>query len=102
MDIKISDEDRCISSLCSLPDSWGSLVIVIGSNTTTLQFDEIVSFLLMEEMNWKNMESQNGDSFPVQGRSQNKNKNKKNKSSSGRSKSRERSKSSGKPVKVMC
>eukprot|EP00253_Pinus_taeda_P011136 PITA_11136 len=60
VDIKISDEDKCISLLCSLPDSWDSLVIAIGSHATTLQFDEIVSSLLMEEMRQKNMESQNG------------------------------------------
>ena len=99
VDIKISDEDKCISLLCSLPDSWDSLVIAIGSNATTLQFDEIASALLMEEMRWKNMESQNGDALSVRGQSQNRNK---NKSSSGRSKSRGRSKSLGKPVKVVC
>eukprot|EP00253_Pinus_taeda_P023847 PITA_23847 len=59
VDIKISDEDKWISLLCSLPDSWDSLVIAIGSNETTLQFDDIVSALLAEEMRWKNMESQN-------------------------------------------
>eukprot|EP00253_Pinus_taeda_P006801 PITA_06801 len=53
IDIKISDEDKCISFLCSLPDSWDSLVITIGSNATTLQFDETVSSLLTEEMRWK-------------------------------------------------
>jgi len=36
IDIKISDEDKCISLLCSLPDSWDSLVIAIGSNATAL------------------------------------------------------------------
>jgi len=65
IDIKISDEDKCISLLCSLPDLWDSLVIAIGSNTTALQFDEIVSSLLTEEMRWKNMESQNGDALFV-------------------------------------
>jgi len=99
IDIKISDEDKCISLLCSLPDSWDSLVIVIGSNVTALQFDEIVSSLLTKEMRQKNMESQNGDAFSILGWSQNRNK---NKSSSGRSKSRGRSKSLGKPVKVVC
>ena len=68
-DIKISDEDKCISLLCSLPDSWDSLAIAISSNATTLQFDEIISSLLTEEMRWKNMENQNGDALSVRGRS---------------------------------
>ena len=93
VDIKISDEDKCISLLCSLPDSWDSLVIAIGSNATALQFDEIVSALLMEEMRRKNMDNQNGDALSVRGQSQNRNK---NKSSSGRSKSPRKS------VKVVC
>ena len=67
VDIKISDEDKCISLLCSLPDSWDSLVIAIGSNATALQFDEIASSLLTEEMRQKNIESQNGDSLSVRG-----------------------------------
>ena len=50
VEIKIADEDKCISLLCSLPDLWDSLVIAIGSNATALQFDEIVSALLTEEI----------------------------------------------------
>jgi hypothetical protein len=56
IEIKISDEDKCMSLLCSLPDSWDSLVVAIGSNKTSLKFDEVVSSLLLEEMRWKNME----------------------------------------------
>eukprot|EP00253_Pinus_taeda_P008134 PITA_08134 len=96
---QLSDEDKCISLLCSLPDLWNSLVIAIGSNATALHFDEIVSSLLTEDMRQKNMESQNGDALSVRGQTQNRNK---NKSSSGRSKSKWRSKSPGKPVKVVC
>eukprot|EP00253_Pinus_taeda_P020890 PITA_20890 len=81
------------------PDSWDSLVIAIGSNATAFQFDEIVSSLLVEEMRWKNMESQNGEALSVRGWSQNRNK---NKSSSERYKSRGRSKSLRKLVKVVC
>ena len=65
VDIKILDEDKCISLLCSLPNSWDSLVIAMGSNATTMQFDEIVSTLLTEKMRQKNMESQNGDALSV-------------------------------------
>eukprot|EP00253_Pinus_taeda_P019136 PITA_19136 len=65
VDIKISDEDKCISLLFSLLDSWDSLVIAIGSNATALQFDEIVSALPTEEMRRKNMESQNGDALSI-------------------------------------
>ena len=56
VDIKISDEDKCISFLCSLLDSWDSLVIAIGSNKTTLNFDEIILAFLSEEMKQRNME----------------------------------------------
>eukprot|EP00253_Pinus_taeda_P032398 PITA_32398 len=55
IDIKISNEDKCIILLRSLPDSWDSLVIAIGRNAISLQFDEIVSSLLTEEMRQKNM-----------------------------------------------
>jgi len=53
VDIKISDEDECVSLLCSLPDSWDSLVIAIGRNATALQFDEIVSSLMTKEIRRK-------------------------------------------------
>jgi hypothetical protein len=46
IEIKISDEYKCITSLSSLPDSWDSLVVAIGSNKTSLNFDEVVSSLL--------------------------------------------------------
>ena len=50
VEIKILDEDKCISLLCSLTNSWDSLVVAIGSNSTSLKFEEVVSYLLSEEM----------------------------------------------------
>jgi hypothetical protein len=50
VEIKISNEDKCISLLCSLPDLWDSLVVAISSNTTSLKFEEVVSSLLSEKM----------------------------------------------------
>jgi hypothetical protein len=94
---KISDEDKCIILLCSLPDSWDSLVVAIGSTTTALKFDEVVSSLLLEDMRWKNMEGQSTNTLFSRVRSQERNR---SKFSSGISKSKGRSKSSGKFVKV--
>jgi hypothetical protein len=69
VEIKISNEDKCISLLCSLPDSWDSLVLAIGSNTIALKFDEVISSLLLEEMRWKNMEGQSTYALFSRGRS---------------------------------
>jgi hypothetical protein len=66
-EIKISDEDKCIILLCSLLDSWESLFVSIGSNTTTLIFDDVVSSLLLEEMGWNNMEGQSTDALFAMG-----------------------------------
>jgi hypothetical protein len=68
----------------SLPDSGDSLVVAIGSNTTSLNFDEVVSSLLSEEMRQKNMEGQRIDALFARRRSQESNR---SKFSSGRSKS---------------
>jgi len=52
--IKMAEEDKCITLLCSLPDSWDNLIVAIGSSSqVTLKFDEIVSSLLSEEMRLK-------------------------------------------------
>lgn len=56
MDIKIIKEEKCISLLRSLPNSWDSLVVATRRNTTTLRIDDVVASLLSEEMIWKNME----------------------------------------------
>jgi hypothetical protein len=46
VDIKILDEDKCIILLFFLLESWDSLVVAIGSNTSTLIFNDVVSSLL--------------------------------------------------------
>ena len=68
VDIKMAEEDKCITLLCSLPDSWDNLIVAIGSsNQATLKFDEIVSSLLSEEMRWKTMDNHSMDSLSVRG-----------------------------------
>jgi hypothetical protein len=69
LEIKILYEDKCISLLCYLPDSWDSLVVDIGSNKIALKFDEVVSSLLLEEMKQKNMEGHITNALFARGRS---------------------------------
>ena len=56
-----------VSLLCYLLDLWDSLVVAIGSNTTALNFDEVVSSLLSEEMRQKNMEGHSTNALFVRG-----------------------------------
>jgi hypothetical protein len=48
VDIKITKEEKCINLLCYFPYSWDSLVVVIGSNTTTLVLEDMVASLFPE------------------------------------------------------
>jgi hypothetical protein len=84
VDINIYDEDKCIGLFFCLRDSWDSLVVAIGSSTTTLSFDDVVSSLLSGEMRRNNMEGHITKELFARGHSQERNR---YKSSSGRSKS---------------
>ena len=56
--INMEGEDKCITLLCSLLDSWDNLVVAIGSSTkSTLKFEDIVASLLSEKMRRKSMEN---------------------------------------------
>jgi len=57
VDIKISDEHKCINLLCSFPYSWDILVVAIRSDTTRLTFDDMFASLISKEMRWKTMDS---------------------------------------------
>jgi hypothetical protein len=68
VDIKITEEEKCISLLCSLPDTWDSLVVAIERNTTTLELEDVVASLISKEMRRKNMEGSTKDVLVVRGR----------------------------------
>jgi hypothetical protein len=97
VNITIAEEDKCITLLCSLPDSWDNLVVEIGSTTqSTLKYEDVVSSLLSEEMRWKSMDSHSTDALFIKGHPQDRNP---DKPSGGRSKSTSRSKSPGKSLR---
>jgi hypothetical protein len=97
VNIMIEEEDKCITLLCSFPDSWDNLVVAIGSTTqSTLKYEDVVSSLLYEEMRSKSMDSHSTYSLFVRGRTQDMNP---GKPSGGRSKSTGRSKYPGKSLR---
>ena len=99
IDIKMEEEDKCITLLCSLPDSWDNLVVAIGSSKkSALKFEDIVSSLLSEEMRRNSMESQNVDALLIRSGHPKE----RRRYTGGRSKSRGISKSLGDPLKTRC
>jgi hypothetical protein len=46
----MDEEDRCMTLLCSLPDSQNNLILVIGSTVNTLVFDEVMVALFSKEV----------------------------------------------------
>jgi hypothetical protein len=94
VNIMIAEEDKCITLLCSFPDSWDNLVVSIGSTTQyTLKYEDVVASLLSEEMRQKIMDGHSTDALFVRGCTQDKNP---GKASGERSKSTGRYKSPGK------
>jgi hypothetical protein len=74
INITIAEEDKCITLLCSLLDSWDNLVVAIGSNTqSTLKYEDVVSSLLSEEMRQKIMDGHNTYALFLRGHTQDKN-----------------------------
>ena len=51
--VPMDEEERCQILLCSLPDSWDSLVMAIGSTSVVLKMEDVVGSLLFEEMRRK-------------------------------------------------
>jgi hypothetical protein len=69
VNIMIAEEDKCITLLCSFPDSWDNLVVAIGSTTqSTLKYEDVVASLLSKEMRQKSMDGHSTDSLFVRGR----------------------------------
>ncbi|GAV73510.1 zf-CCHC domain-containing protein/UBN2_2 domain-containing protein, partial [Cephalotus follicularis] len=95
--VDVKEDDKAITLLSSLPDSWDNLIVAIGSGTTTLCFENVVAALLSEEMRRLSMGGSSKDALFVRGRTTER----KQKGFGDRSKSRGRSKSRDK-VKGNC
>jgi hypothetical protein len=54
--VDFDDEVRDLLILCSLPERWNNLVMVVSnyvSGSNILKFDDVVGVILSEEMRWK-------------------------------------------------
>ena len=95
IEVKFESEDKAVTLLCSLPESWDHFVTSISlSSSETLEFDDVVGALLSEETRKRsNSETSTSEAMMVRGRSKERRFSKHNES---------RSKSKGKKSKVKC
>jgi len=95
IEVKLESEDKDITLLCSLPESWDHFVTSLSiSSSETIEFDDLVASLLSEETRRRShLETSTSEAMMVRGRS-------KERRSSRPSDSR--SKSKGKKSKVNC
>jgi len=92
MDVKFEEEDKAITLLCSLPESWDHFVTYINLSTTkSLEFESIVGALLSDEVR-RNSNIENSTPEAIVARGQSKERGEKARSSS-------KSKSKGKKCK---
>ena len=95
IEVKIPSEDKAITLLCSLPESWDHFVTSISlSSSETIEFDDVVASLLSEETRRKShSETSTSEAIIVRGRS---------KERCPRKPSDSLSKSKGKKSKLKC
>ncbi|KAH9319313.1 hypothetical protein KI387_021082 [Taxus chinensis] len=73
------DEVRALLILCSLPESWNTLVMVVSnfvSGSNTLKFDDVIGVILSEEMRRKSIGESSGNALSVENRGRQKEKKK--------------------------
>jgi hypothetical protein len=73
MEVKFEDEDKAITLLCLLPQSWDNLVNSISfSSIDILDYDSVVGALLAEEMRKSSQETSTSEAMLVKGRTKEK------------------------------
>ena len=69
--VDFDDEVRDLLMLCSFPEIYSGLVMAVSnciSGSNTLKFDDVVGFILSEEMRWKNIGETLGDVLNMENR----------------------------------
>jgi hypothetical protein len=69
--VEFDDEVKALLILCSLPESWNDLVMVVSksvSGSNTLKFDDVVGVILSEEMQQKITSDTSGNALNMENR----------------------------------
>ena len=77
--VDFDDEVRDLLILCSLPESWNDLVMVVSnsiSGSKTLKFDDVVGVILSEEIRWKRTCETSGNALNMENKGRQKDKGK--------------------------
>jgi hypothetical protein len=73
--VDFDDEVRALLILCSLPESWNGLVMVVSnsvSSSNTLKFEDVVGVILSEEMRRKSTGETSGNALNMENRGEKK------------------------------
>jgi hypothetical protein len=67
--VDFDDEVRALLILCSLPERWNGLVMVVSNSiygSNTLKFDDVVGVILSEEMQQKRTGETSGNALNME------------------------------------
>ena len=69
--VNFDDEVRALLILCSLPESWNSLVMAVSNSvpsSNTLKFDDVVGVIVSEEIGRKRKGETSGNALTMESR----------------------------------
>ncbi|KAJ0085618.1 hypothetical protein Patl1_08247 [Pistacia atlantica] len=95
VDVQVTESEKVVTLLCSLPDTWDNLIVAIGGGgLTQMSWESVCSTLLAEDMRRRGSEGSSRDALTARGRNLDRNSNKfgDRGKSRGRSKSKDKSK----------
>ncbi|KAJ0097402.1 hypothetical protein Patl1_27922 [Pistacia atlantica] len=77
VDVQLTEADKVVTLLCSLPNTWNNLIVVIGGGgLTQMSWESVCSTLLAKDMRRRGSEGLYRDALIARGRNLDRNSNK--------------------------
>ncbi|KAJ0076673.1 hypothetical protein Patl1_35991 [Pistacia atlantica] len=77
VDVQLTEFEKVVTLLCSLPDTWDNLIVAIGGGgLTQMSWESVCSTLLAEDMRRRGSEGSSRDALTARGRNLDRNSNK--------------------------